>query len=117
MKYLIDAQLPRRLAHYLRDRGHDVLHTRDLPQGNRTGDSAINTISMREQRIVVTKDADFITSFMIYGQPYKLLLVSTGNIGNDDLVDLFTKHIEPIETALTAYSLVEINRTGLIIHT
>jgi len=116
MKYLIDAQLPRRLAHYLRDRGHDVVHTRDLPQGNRTGDSTINSVSLHEQRIVVTKDADFVTSFMLSGQPYKLLLVSTGNIGNDELIDLFTRHIGMIETALTTYSSVEINRTGLIIH-
>lgn len=25
-------------------RSHDVVHTRDLPQGNRTGDSAINAL-------------------------------------------------------------------------
>jgi len=105
MKYLIDAQLPRRLAHYLRGRGHDVVHTRDLPQGNRTRDSTINSVSLHEQRIVVTKDTDFVTSFVLHGRPHKLLLVSTGNIGNDELVDLFTKHIEMIETALMTVSV------------
>jgi predicted nuclease of predicted toxin-antitoxin system len=29
MRFLVDAQLPRRLAHRLRDRGHDALHTLD----------------------------------------------------------------------------------------
>jgi predicted nuclease of predicted toxin-antitoxin system len=48
MKYLIDAQLPRRLAHYLRGRGHDVVDTRDLPQGNQTGDSTINRVLLHE---------------------------------------------------------------------
>jgi predicted nuclease of predicted toxin-antitoxin system len=38
MKFLVDAQLPRRLAHRLRDRGHDALHTLDLERGNRTPD-------------------------------------------------------------------------------
>ncbi|MCS7158798.1 MAG: DUF5615 family PIN-like protein, partial [Blastocatellia bacterium] len=42
MNFLVDAHLPRRLAQWLRLRGHNVIHTLDLPQGNRTGDSAIN---------------------------------------------------------------------------
>lgn len=31
MKFLVDAQLPLRLARYLREAGHDVVHTRELP--------------------------------------------------------------------------------------
>jgi predicted nuclease of predicted toxin-antitoxin system len=34
MRYLVDAQLPRRLALRLRDAGYDALHTLDLPDGN-----------------------------------------------------------------------------------
>jgi predicted nuclease of predicted toxin-antitoxin system len=33
MKLLIDAQLPRRLAHVIRALGYDVVHTLDLPNG------------------------------------------------------------------------------------
>jgi len=35
MKFLVDAQLPRRLARWLQASGHDAIHTRDLPEGNR----------------------------------------------------------------------------------
>lgn len=38
MKFLIDAQLPRRLAHQLEVAGFETTHTLDLPQGNRTTD-------------------------------------------------------------------------------
>jgi hypothetical protein len=41
MKFLIDAQLPRRLAHQLRAAGFETIHTLDLPQGNRTSDQAL----------------------------------------------------------------------------
>ncbi len=82
MKFMVDAQLPRRLAASLKWWGHDVLHTLDLPSGNRTPDWRINEISIEEQRIVVTKDADFVNSFLVFGVPFKLLLVSTGNINN-----------------------------------
>ena len=35
MKFLVDVQLPRRLARWLQASGHDAIHTRDLPKGNR----------------------------------------------------------------------------------
>ena len=60
MKWLIDAQLPRRLVRHMRDAGHDVVHTLDLPDGNGTSDLQINQRSIDESRIVVSKDADFV---------------------------------------------------------
>ncbi|MGA1199807.1 MAG: DUF5615 family PIN-like protein, partial [Candidatus Latescibacterota bacterium] len=82
MKLLIDAHFPKRLANQLSDIGYDVIHTRDLIKGNRTTDAEMNTMSLQESRIVVTKDSDFVNSFITQGRPYKLLLVSTGNISN-----------------------------------
>jgi predicted nuclease of predicted toxin-antitoxin system len=40
----------------------------------------LQRISMQQERIVVTKDRDFLDSFLLRQQPYKLLLVTTGNI-------------------------------------
>ena len=82
MRFLVDAQLPRRLSRELQARGHDAVHTLDLPQGNRTPDTAINQLSVDDGRVVITKDADFVDSLIVQGVPYKLLLISTGNIKN-----------------------------------
>jgi len=49
MKFLVDAQLPRRLAVRLTKAGHDALHTLDLPNGNRTTDAEILQIAARER--------------------------------------------------------------------
>jgi len=65
MKFLVDAQLPLRLARLLSELGYDTLHTRDLPQQNATPDLDINTLSISQQRIVITKDTDFLNSFLI----------------------------------------------------
>lgn len=46
MKFLVDAQLPVRLARFLQASGYDTLHTRDLPQQNATLDTKINDISI-----------------------------------------------------------------------
>jgi predicted nuclease of predicted toxin-antitoxin system len=80
MRFLIDAQLPRRLVAQLRQAGHDAIHTLDLPEGNRTTDRIINELSIKEHYIVVTKDSDFVESFLLTREPWKLLLISTGNI-------------------------------------
>ncbi|MFQ5825573.1 MAG: DUF5615 family PIN-like protein [bacterium] len=116
MKFLVDAHLPRRLAYRLRDLGYDTIHTRDLPLENRTPDSVIEEISLREKRVVVTKDADFVNSFTLHGKPYKLLLVSTGNIKNIDLEKLFLQNIDEIVKAFKKYSFIEIDRSIITFH-
>lgn len=116
MRFLIDAQLPRRLARWLQEKGHDALHTHDLPQGNRTEDTDVNDLSLREQRVIVTKDTDFVDTLLLARKPHKLLLVVTGNIGNADLEGLFQRNLEEIVSTLEAFDYVELGRDRLVIH-
>lgn len=116
MKFLVDAQLPRRLADQMHASGHDVVHTLDLPMQNRTSDEEINLISLETHRVVVTKDADFRDSHLLKGIPPKLLLVSTGNIRNDDLLHLFARNLDRIVDAFETASYVELDRQHLTIH-
>lgn len=116
MKFLVDAQLPKRLASAISEQNHDVLHTLDLPKGNKTTDTQINELSVREQRIVVTKDADFVTSFLLSKIPYKLLLISTGNITNSELEALLIPQLEKLVEAFQEHHFVELNRTSMVIH-
>ena len=116
MKFLIDAQLPRRLAHQLDVAGFETTHTLDLPQGNRTTDQSLITLSFEEQYVIVTKDSDFVESFLLKRQPWKLLLVSTGNIGNDELLRLFQLNIDQLIESFTTFDFIELNRTSMICH-
>ena len=116
MKFLCDAHLPRHLSFLLKYHGYDSIHTLDLSKGNRTTDTEINEISEREQRVVITKDADFVNSFLLTNLPYKLLLISTGNITNKELSDLFVKNLSNIIAALNKYDYVELTRSTLIEH-
>jgi len=116
MKFLVDAQLPRRLVSQLRAAGHEAIHTLDLPLGNRTPDSVINELSIREEYIVVTKDTDFVNSFHLHRRPRKLLLVSTGNIRNSELESLLLSNLESIVGSFDQFDFIEINRTAIIFH-
>jgi len=116
MKLLIDAQLPIKLAGLLKLMGHDAIHTRDLSLGNRTKDSEIIRISLQESRVVVTKDADFVETIILKSQPWKLLLVSTGNITNSELESLFTANLEKIVEGFVEFDFIELDRANLIYH-
>jgi len=116
MKFLVDAQLPRRLVLALREAGYDAVHTLDLPNGNRTSDAEINAISISEQRIVITKDSDFVDSFLLQKTPWKLLLVSTGNISNRELEGVFAANISSITNGFLNHTYIEITRSNVIFH-
>ena len=116
MNFLVDAQLPKRLCAWLREAGHDAMHTLDLPLGNRTPDTAILDVAEREYRILVTKDDDFVQSHLISGRPEKLLLVATGNIGNAELEILLRNNLAAIVQALEGGKFVEIDREIIAIH-
>ncbi|MBW4513692.1 MAG: DUF5615 family PIN-like protein [Timaviella obliquedivisa GSE-PSE-MK23-08B] len=116
MKFLVDAQLPLRLAWCLQKAGQDVVHTRELPDQNSTPDAVINQLSMAEERIVITKDADFLESFLIRQQPYKLLLVTKGNIRNFELETLFLNNLMQIIELFEQHSYLELSRDTLIVH-
>jgi len=56
VKFVVDAQLPRRAVGWLRAGGCDAVHTADLPDGNRTTDVQIIELAERDGRAVVTKE-------------------------------------------------------------
>jgi predicted nuclease of predicted toxin-antitoxin system len=116
MKFLIDAQLPRRLVFIFRSAGHEATHVSTLSQGNRTQDSVINDYSLKNQCVVVTKDTDFVNSFLISKKPYKLLIVSTGNITNSELELILRSTIESITENFSSFDFIELNRSSVIFH-
>lgn len=115
MKFLVDAQLPRRFASWLNEAGHDALHTLDLPNKNSTPDSELIARAMRDSRIVISKDADFVQSFLVAGEP-PLLLISTGNISNAELEKVLRANLSAIEAAFASSRFVEITRDALVVH-
>jgi predicted nuclease of predicted toxin-antitoxin system len=109
----VDAHLPPGLCDLLKAAGHDALHTRHLTEQNRTTDETLNALSIKEQRVIVTKDTDFYYSHLLNGRPWKLLLVRTGNIRTRDLKVLFERHLPAIMTALEQNSLVELDHSEI----
>jgi predicted nuclease of predicted toxin-antitoxin system len=96
VKFLIDAHLPRRLARRLCEFGHDAVHTLDLPNGNASSDQELIELATTEDRIAVTKDRDFVDSFILRRESPRLLWITTGNVAQRRVAAL--THVAPGQT-------------------
>lgn len=116
MNFLIDANLPRRITRIFQERGHNAVHTLELPEGNATADSALLDYSEKNNCVITTKDSDFSTSFWLQDRPQKLLLISTGNIRNVELEALLVANFDQLISALMDNRYVELTREHVIVH-
>lgn len=116
MKFIVDEQLPQKLATWLRDNGHDAVHADDIPHtAGRLTDVAICKFADMHNCVVITKDEDFWQRYLMMQQPKKLIYVTTGNIKNADLIRLFDNNIHLLLLHITNHSVVEINQRDMII--
>ena len=99
--------------------GCDAVHTLDLPRQNprqnKTPDVDITKFADQNERIVVTKDDDFVDSHLLLGRPARLLLISTGNISNDEPQALVVAHRDDMVAEFRSAAFVELGRGGLIV--
>jgi len=116
MNFLIDANLPRRLVGIFHERGHEAVHTLDLPESNASADSALLDYSDQNNCVITTKDSDFSTSYWLQNRPNKLLLISTGNIRNTELEALLIGNFDQLISALTENRFIELTKEHVIVH-
>ncbi|MDQ2747847.1 MAG: DUF5615 family PIN-like protein [Acidobacteriota bacterium] len=109
MKFIVDAQLPYRVKTWLAAQGFNTIHTSDLPEANETEDLSIAGVAAAENRIVVTKDSDFLKLHILTGKPQKLLMITTGNIVNRELLIIFEKNFETALKLFNSFDVVEMN--------
>jgi predicted nuclease of predicted toxin-antitoxin system len=69
MKFLVDAHLPYRLKTWLLTKGVDAIYTSDLPSRNLSADLEIVRIADASDRVVITKDSDFLKLHVLQQSP------------------------------------------------
>lgn len=116
MKFLVDAHLPSRLSRWLKKQGYESYHTLDLPNRNETGDMDIISLATDENFVVISKDQDFFQYYILKQKPPKLILLTTGNLPNSELISLFEENFPSILKLLQENSVLELNRSSITIH-
>jgi predicted nuclease of predicted toxin-antitoxin system len=116
MKFIVDAHLPYRLKLWLNEIGFDTVHTRDLPEANETQDIDIAAFADIENRTVISKDGDFLKLRILQNTPKQLLMITTGNIVNKDLIVLFERNFPIILKLFNSFDVVEMNNSFVVGH-
>ncbi len=116
MNFIVDAQLPRSLSEFLKSKGLRSVHTLEFPKQNATSDVEIIKIALEQNSIVITKDLDFLDSFLLKKEPSKLILVKTGNVSNKMLIEIFRKNLEDIVSMMSRSNLIEIGQSYIAEH-
>lgn len=115
MKFIVDTQLPPKLARYLQSKGHDCIHTTHFDDGRLLKDTEIILIAVEHSRTIITKDSDFSDYYYLNGSPPKILLLQFGNISNNDLIEYFDKYLNVVIKAFEKGSdYVQFSRSGIV---
>ena len=101
MKFLVDNQLPPRLAQYLQQRGYDCQHVLDVGLATAT-DAEICEYAEKQQRIIISKDEDFLYRARHPNMQIRFLWVRIGNCRTRFLLETFDRLWSTIETRLKA---------------
>ena len=114
MKFIVDAQLPKLLADVLIQKGFNAIHTLDLPEQNNSPDNFIAKFADEQERVVISKDVDFLYAHILKGSPQKLIFVTTGNTKNRTLLNIFRRSIEQVVTMLMMHDCVELSEDNVL---
>lgn len=99
MRFLVDAQLPPALCHWLRAKGHEALHVgTELPGA--TPDQDVAAYAVEHDCVLLTKDEDFLTRHP--PEYYVLLWLRVGNATNRALLSWLEPRWRGIIAALDA---------------
>jgi predicted nuclease of predicted toxin-antitoxin system len=98
MKLLLDIHFPVRLAAHLRSKGHDVVRADDIGLGE-AEDREIWLLAQSQERIVISKDEDFVFLSMRPGDGGRLLWVRLENCRNAVLIRAIDESHEQILNA------------------
>jgi predicted nuclease of predicted toxin-antitoxin system len=84
MRFLVDENLPPRLAAWLCAHGHDALHVSDCGLLG-CSDAAIADFAEHESRVIITRDADF-ENLSASKAALRVMLLGIGNAPTPELL-------------------------------
>jgi predicted nuclease of predicted toxin-antitoxin system len=97
VKFLIDNQLPKALAEYLRSRGQDCQHVLDAGLAD-APDASICRYAEAQERILISKDEDFLYLASQPKSKIRLVWVRLGNCRTAALLAAFDRFWPTIES-------------------
>jgi len=108
VNFLVDNQLPEALARHLNAHGHPSSHVLDL-QLDEASDLEIWNLAITDNRVVVSKDEDFLHLANRPGDTGKLLWVRIGNCRKATLLQALERELPRVVRAFAeGFRVVEL---------
>jgi predicted nuclease of predicted toxin-antitoxin system len=96
MKFLCDVHISYSLMKTLKSFGFETIHVNQILDKWNTKDRDITNFADQNDYVIISKDADFKTSFLLNQKPKKLVKINLGNISNSHLIEIFNNNIDRI---------------------
>jgi predicted nuclease of predicted toxin-antitoxin system len=114
LKFIVDTQLPPLLSEMLRFKGFDAKHTTDYPNGSQMQDVEIVQIAIHENRIIISKDNDFLDIYILGKYHIRVLILEVGNIPNKELLKIISSQLNRIVELFDKSNLIILNKSNII---
>jgi predicted nuclease of predicted toxin-antitoxin system len=101
VRFLVDENLPVRFADLLRTAGHDAKHIAEYGLEG-APDDEVMARARRDQRVVITYDADFATMLVLGGEALpSIVLFRDQRRRPEELARLLLENLDQLEGSLT----------------
>lgn len=91
MKFLVDENLPPVLVEKIRQSGFEARHVNDFGNTSSISDNALRKLSLHKDWIIITRDYDFVRSYINRKVPEKLVYVYNLQ-SRSAIIESFEKH-------------------------
>ena len=98
MRFLCDVHISHKVKNFLLSKACYCIHINEVLSGDRTDDRDIASYCNNENLILITKDEDFVDSYLLKRLPAKLLKINLGNISTKQLIEIIDKALPLIES-------------------
>lgn len=114
MRFLVDQNLPPRLARLQTESGHDAVHVRDL-DARSAPDSEIVDLAAAHDRAIISADTDFgaLLAHTRATAPSVLLVREVVSLRPPDLVETIVDHLEVLAPRLQAGAIAAFTTEGV----
>jgi predicted nuclease of predicted toxin-antitoxin system len=99
MKFILDQQLPPAAGGWLRQRGHEAEHVRDIGLRD-AADEEIWRRAVSDDASILSKDEDFASRRKSVTVGPSIIWLRCGNVSTKALIDLLTREWSAIEAEL-----------------
>jgi predicted nuclease of predicted toxin-antitoxin system len=85
VKFLVDAQLPPKLARWIDSRSHQATHVFEIGL-EAANDGPIWEHARKQKAVIISKDEDFVDNWLLSDKPVPLIWIRKGNCSNQALL-------------------------------